>query len=113
MDETYEKRRGLYLRQKMEHAMPPKPKKGGDIRKELEYYSALALSIRNKEGEGQSFAKVLLKTAALHAKLGASSYHLRLPGRRRGYLRPPSADSATALAGFTPRQAARIKRRQR
>ena len=70
MDETYEKRRGLYLRQKMEHAMPPKPKKGGDIRKELEYYSALALSIRNKEGEGQSFAKVLLKTAALHAKLG-------------------------------------------
>lgn len=35
-----------------------------------EYYSALALSIRNKEGEGQSFAKVLLKTAALHAKLG-------------------------------------------
>ena len=70
MDETYEKRRGFYLRQKMEHAMPPKPKKGGDIRKELEYYSALALSIRNKEGEGQSFAKVLLKTAALHAKLG-------------------------------------------
>ena len=70
MDETYEKRRGLYLRQKMEHAMPPKPKKGGDIRKELEYYSALALSIRNKEGEGQSFAKILLKTAALHAKLG-------------------------------------------
>ena len=70
MDETYEKRRGLYLRQKMEHAMPPKPKKGGDIRKELEYYSALALSIRNQEGEGQSFAKVLLKTAALHAKLG-------------------------------------------
>ena len=70
MDETYEKRRGRYLRHKLENAMPPKPEKDADTRKALEYYSALALSIRNKEGEGQNFAKALLKTAALHAKLG-------------------------------------------
>lgn len=74
MDENYEKRRRLYLQQKMEEIiqMPPKPEGNGDVdpQKALEYYSALALSIRGKEGEGQSFAKALLKTASLHAKLG-------------------------------------------
>lgn len=74
MDETYEKRRHLFLQQKMEEIiqMPPKPEGKGDVdpQKALEYYSALALSIRNQEGESQNFAKALLKTAALHAKLG-------------------------------------------
>ena len=37
----------------------------------------------------------------------------KLRTQRLALVRPPSADSATALAGFTPRQAARIKRRQR
>ena len=53
--------------------LPPKPVGKGselDYQKAVEYYSALALSIRNKEGESQSFAKTLLKTASLHAKLG-------------------------------------------
>lgn len=74
MDETYEKRRHLFLQQKMEEIiqMPPKPEGKGDVdpQKALEYYSALALSIRNQEGESRNFAKALLKTAALHAKLG-------------------------------------------
>ena len=38
--------------------------------KAVEYYSALALSIRNKEGESPAFAKTLMKAAAFHAKLG-------------------------------------------
>lgn len=74
MDEKYEKRRRLYLAEKIEEIIeaPPKPEGKGDVdpKKALEYYSALALSIRGKEGESQNFAKVLLKTAALHAKLG-------------------------------------------
>nr|WP_294681431.1 tetratricopeptide repeat protein [uncultured Anaerotignum sp.] len=69
MDEIYEKRRAFYLQQGLERTMPPKPM-GKDAQKELEYYSAVALSIRSKEGEGPAFAKALLKTAALHAKLG-------------------------------------------
>lgn len=73
-DEKYEKRRRLFLASKIEEIIetPPKPEGKGDVdpKKALEYYSALALSIRGKEGESQNFAKVLLKTAALHAKLG-------------------------------------------
>ena len=76
MDEKYEKRRRMFLAEKIEEIVkeiPPKPQgKGGelDYQKAVEYYSALALSIRNKEGESQNFAKTLLKTASLHAKLG-------------------------------------------
>lgn len=76
MDEKYEKRRRLFLAEKIEEIvkeLPPKPEgKGGelDYQKAVEYYSALSLSIRNKEGESQAFAKALLKTATFHAKLG-------------------------------------------
>ncbi|MBQ2924260.1 MAG: tetratricopeptide repeat protein, partial [Anaerotignum sp.] len=76
MDEKYENRRRLYLTEKIEEIvkeLPPKPQGKGselDYQKAVEYYSALALSIRNKEGESQTFAKTLLKTASLHAKLG-------------------------------------------
>ena len=81
MDETYENRRGLYLRQKMEHAMPPKPKKGGDIRKELEYYSALALSIRNKKIgffiafflQQTSFGRLCDRVGRIYAEAGSKN----------------------------------------
>ena len=75
MDEKYEKRRRLYLAEKIEEIvkeLPPKPEGKGnelDYQKAVEYYRALALSIRNKEGESQAFAKALLKTATFHAKL--------------------------------------------
>ncbi|MBR5816150.1 MAG: hypothetical protein IKY38_01865, partial [Anaerotignum sp.] len=76
MDEKYEKRRRLFMAEKIEEIvkeLPPKPVGKGselDYQKAVEYYSALSLSIRNKEGESQAFAKALLKTASLHAKLG-------------------------------------------
>jgi tetratricopeptide (TPR) repeat protein len=76
MDERYENRRRMFLAEKIEEIikeLPPKPEGKGsalDYQKAVEYYSALALSIRNKEGESKAFAKTLLKTASLHAKLG-------------------------------------------
>ncbi len=76
MDEKYEKRRKIFLAEKIEEIvkeLPPKPDgKNGelDYQKAVEYYSALSLSIRNKEGETPAFGKALLKTASLHAKLG-------------------------------------------
>jgi tetratricopeptide (TPR) repeat protein len=65
MDEKYEKRRRMFLMEKIEEIvkeMPPRPAgKDTDHQKSVEYYSALALSIRNKEGESPAFAKALLK----------------------------------------------------
>ncbi|MDO4531308.1 MAG: tetratricopeptide repeat protein, partial [Bacillota bacterium] len=76
MDEKYEKRRRMYLAEKIEEIVkeaPPKPQKtdsAADWQKAVEYYSALALSIRGMEGENGDYAKALLKAASFHAKLG-------------------------------------------
>lgn len=36
----------------------------------VEFYSTLALSVRGREGESKNFARLILKTAALHVALG-------------------------------------------
>lgn len=73
-EEAYTRRRSFYLRQKMREVLQTPPEETEDspeaVQQALEYYSALALSVRRKEGESPRFAELLLKTAALHAKLG-------------------------------------------
>ena len=75
-DEKYEQRRRMFLAGKIEEIVkeaPPKPKKtdtAADWQKAVEYYSAKALSIRGMEGESIEYARVLLKAASFHAKLG-------------------------------------------
>ena len=48
MDEDLRKAQGALSAAENGATMPPKPKKGADIRKELEYYSALALPFATK-----------------------------------------------------------------
>lgn len=74
-DALYEKRRRIYFAGQAETLAaqaPPQPTgdREADARRALEYYSALALSVRQREGESEAFLKTLLKTAALHAALG-------------------------------------------
>lgn len=84
-DETYSKRKRFYFADKLEEFVhklkqeknqeestkeSPEKEHTEEYQKEVEYQSALALSIRKKEGETRKYARVLLKVASLHAKLG-------------------------------------------
>lgn len=74
-DVIYEKRRQLFFREERERlpdAPPPQVEKGNaaDYQKAVEYYSAQALAVREREGESPEFARLLLQTATYHAHLG-------------------------------------------
>lgn len=74
-DALYERRRQLFFREERERlldAPPPQVEKGNaaDYEKAVEYYSAQALAVREREGETPEFARLLLKTATYHAHLG-------------------------------------------